>query len=57
MEATTTWRDAKRYLWVLGLTASLVLSIDAVVLAADPNAALSCNLTETISCAKVGVSW
>lgn len=42
---------------LLGLTASLVLSIDAVVLAADPNAALSCNLTETISCAKVGVSW
>jgi uncharacterized membrane protein len=42
---------------LLGLTASLVLAIDAVVLAADPNAALSCNLTATISCAKVGVTW
>lgn len=41
----------------LGLFASLVLSIDAVVLAADPNAGLSCNLSETISCAKVGVTW
>ena len=41
----------------LGLIASLVLSIDAVVLAADPNAGLSCNLSETISCAKVGVTW
>jgi uncharacterized membrane protein len=42
---------------MLGLIASLVLSIDAVVLAADPNAGLSCNISETISCAKVGVSW
>ena len=40
-----------------GLIASLVLSIDAVVLAADPNAGLSCNISETISCAKVGVTW
>ena len=42
---------------LLGLTASLVLSIDAVVLAADPNAGLSCNISETISCAKVGITW
>ena len=42
---------------VLGLAASLVLSVDALTLAADPNAALSCNITETISCAKVGVTW
>ena len=41
----------------LGLAASLVLSIDAVVLAADPNAGLSCNISETISCAKVGITW
>ena len=41
----------------LGLIASLVLSIDAVVLAADPNAGLSCNISETISCAKVGITW
>ena len=41
---------------ILSLVASLVLSIDAIVLAADPDAALSCNITDTISCAKVGVS-
>ena len=41
----------------LGLVASLVLSIDAVILAADPNAGLSCNISETISCAKVGITW
>jgi uncharacterized membrane protein len=42
---------------LLGLVASLVLSIDAVKLAADPNAALSCNISDTISCAKVGLTW
>ncbi|MFM8774629.1 MAG: vitamin K epoxide reductase family protein [Actinomycetota bacterium] len=42
---------------VLGLIAALVLSVDAIVLAADPNAALSCNVSETISCAKVGITW
>ena len=42
---------------LLGLVASLVLSIDAIALAADPNAALSCNISSTISCAKVGITW
>jgi len=42
---------------VLSLTASLVLAIDAITLAKDPNAALSCNISSTISCAKVGVTW
>ncbi len=42
---------------LLGLVASLVLSADAVVLAADPNAALSCNLTAKISCGTVGTAW
>ena len=42
---------------VLGLIAALVLSIDAIILAADPNAGLSCNISETISCAKVGITW
>ena len=42
---------------VLGLVAALVLSIEAVTLAADPNAALSCDLSEKISCTKVGLSW
>lgn len=41
----------------LGLIASLVLSIDAVVLAADPFAELSCDLSATVSCATVGLSW
>jgi uncharacterized membrane protein len=40
----------------LGLIASLVLSIDAVTLAADPLADLSCNISQKISCAKVGLS-
>ena len=38
---------------LLGLVASLVLSIDAVALAEDPLADLSCNISETISCATV----
>lgn len=42
---------------LVSLTASLVLSIDAVLLAADPNAALSCNINSVISCGAVGVSW
>lgn len=42
---------------VLGLVASLVLSIDALALAEDPLADLSCNISSTISCATVGMSW
>ncbi|MDQ1250529.1 MAG: hypothetical protein QG597_4908 [Actinomycetota bacterium] len=42
---------------VLGLIASLVLSADAVVLAANPDADLSCNISEKISCATVGLTW
>ncbi len=42
---------------LLGLVASLVLSVDAVRLAEDPYADLSCNLSSTISCAKVGLTW
>ena len=41
----------------LSLTASLVLSIDAVRLAADPSVSLSCNLNAIISCGTVGSSW
>ena len=41
----------------LSLTASLVLSIDAVRLAADPSVSLSCNLNAVISCGTVGSSW
>ncbi|TXH40376.1 MAG: vitamin K epoxide reductase family protein [Actinobacteria bacterium] len=42
---------------LLGLVASLVLSIDAVALAADPNADLSCNINSKISCGAVGTTW
>ena len=41
----------------LSLLASFVLSVDAVKLAADPHAALSCNLNAVISCGTVGSSW
>ncbi len=42
---------------VLSLTASFVLSVDAVVLAADPQAALACNINAVLSCGTVGASW
>lgn len=39
------------------LIASFVLSVDAVILAANPNADLSCNINSKISCGTVGQSW
>ncbi|MBC7463710.1 MAG: vitamin K epoxide reductase family protein [Actinobacteria bacterium] len=39
------------------LIASLVLSIDAIKLAKDPGAALSCNINAIVSCGKVAASW
>jgi len=41
----------------IGLVASLVLSIEAVTLAANPDAVLSCDISAKISCGAVGVSW
>lgn len=41
----------------LSLLASFVLSVDAITLAADPTAALSCNINAVISCGTVGSSW
>jgi uncharacterized membrane protein len=41
----------------LSLAASLVLSIDAIRLAANPNVDLSCDLNAVISCGTVGSSW
>jgi uncharacterized membrane protein len=41
----------------LSLTASFVLSIDALRLAENPNAALSCNINSVISCGTVAASW
>lgn len=42
---------------ILGLVASLVLSIDAIELAKDPTADLSCNINAVLSCGTVGASW
>jgi uncharacterized membrane protein len=42
---------------IIGLVAALVLSADAVALAANPDAALSCNINAKISCGTVGTSW
>lgn len=41
----------------LSLIASFVLSVDALRLAADPAAELSCNINAVISCGTVGSSW
>lgn len=42
---------------VLSLVASFVLSVDAIELAADPNAQLACNISATLSCGTVGAAW
>lgn len=42
---------------LLSLTASLVLSIEAVELAADKNAQFACDVNAVISCGKVALSW
>lgn len=41
----------------LSLIASFVLSVDALRLAADPAADLSCNINAVLSCGTVGSSW
>jgi len=41
----------------LSLVASLVLSIDAIKLAASPTDKLSCNINAVLSCGKVASSW
>ncbi|MDO8308243.1 MAG: vitamin K epoxide reductase family protein [Actinomycetota bacterium] len=42
---------------LIGLYASLVLSIEAITLAKDPFADLSCNISTVLSCGTVGSSW
>ncbi|WP_345044764.1 vitamin K epoxide reductase family protein [Georgenia daeguensis] len=42
---------------LVSLVASLVLSIDAVRLAADPDVALACNINSAISCGTVAQAW
>lgn len=41
----------------LSLIASFVLAVDAIALARDPQAALSCNINAVLSCGTVGSSW
>lgn len=42
---------------ILSLIASWVLAYDAIVLAADPDAILSCSINEVLDCAAVGRTW
>lgn len=41
----------------IGLVAALVLSVEALSIAKDPLADLSCNINSVLSCGKVGASW
>ena len=42
---------------IIGLIASLVLSVEALALAEDPLAELGCNINAVLSCGTVGASW
>jgi uncharacterized membrane protein len=42
---------------LISLTASFVLSVDAIALARNPAANLACNVNSVLSCGAVGVSW
>lgn len=42
---------------IIGLVAALVLSVEAIELAKDPTADLSCNINAVLSCGTVGSSW
>lgn len=58
------WLRARRFLFgemllfaLLSLIASFVLSHDAIILAADPEATLACSINPFLDCAKVGLTW
>ncbi len=42
---------------LVGLVASLVLSVEALAIAEDPLADLGCNINAVLSCGTVGASW
>ena len=42
---------------LLSLTASLVLSVDAIALAKNANSKLFCDINAVVSCGKVALSW
>lgn len=63
-QAMTGFRHSTRWIFAtmlfsatVSLIAAFVLSYDAVKLAADPTAALSCDFNAVISCGAVGLSW
>lgn len=60
----TGWRHSNQWIFItmllsalLSLWASFELSKDAVLLAANPNTVLNCDLSSVISCGAVGTSW
>lgn len=60
----TGWRHSNQYLFTamllsacISLYAAFVLSVDAVLLAANPDAVLTCDLNSVVSCGAVGKSW
>ena len=42
---------------IIGLVASFVLAVDALTLAANPDAIFSCDISAKISCGTVGSAW
>ncbi len=62
LAVATPARHLKAYITMLlssiaSLSASLVLSVDAITLAKNANAKLSCDVNAIISCGKVAQSW
>ncbi|OLT50122.1 vitamin K epoxide reductase [Cellulosimicrobium sp. CUA-896] len=64
MQRPTGWRHSRTLLFgemlvfaLLSLVAAFVLSDDAVRLAADPTATLSCDVNTVLSCGTVARSW
>lgn len=60
----TGWRHSNVWIFttmliagLLSLWSSFELSKDAVILAANPNTVLNCDLSSVVSCGAVGVSW
>jgi uncharacterized membrane protein len=61
-EAASTARHRGVYLEmligsVIGLIAAFVLAVDALTLAANPDAIFSCDISAKISCGTVGTTW
>jgi uncharacterized membrane protein len=60
VDETRSYRNT--YLWMLissflSLSASLVLSVDAITLAKNSNSKLFCDINSVVSCGKVASSW